>query len=52
MGVGAREQLRDKIAIQHPTARHITDLNFLTLWQEPTIPGLFTSTSMFLAPGN
>ena len=39
LGVVAREQLREKIAIQHPAARHINDLNFMTFWHEPTIPG-------------
>lgn len=39
LGVIAREQLRSKITIQHPTAGHINNLNFMTFWHEPTIAG-------------
>jgi len=40
-GVTAREMLRDKVKVQHPTAAHITNLNFVTLWHDPTIAGAF-----------
>jgi len=39
LGVIAREQLREKLAIQHPAAQHINNLNFMTFWHEPTIAG-------------
>jgi proline racemase len=41
LGVVAREQLREKVKPQHPTAGHINNLNFVTFWHEPTIPGAF-----------
>jgi proline racemase len=39
IGVMAREILREKVEIGHPLHGHITNLNFMTLWHEPTIPG-------------
>lgn len=39
MGLIAREQLNKQYKIQHPTQKHITDLNFMTFWHEPTLPG-------------
>jgi len=41
LGVTAREMLREKIQLQHPTQGHITNFNFVTLWHEPTIEGAF-----------
>ncbi|HMK80262.1 MAG TPA: proline racemase family protein [Xanthobacteraceae bacterium] len=41
LGVIAREQLRRKVAIQHPSAGHINNFNFVTFWHEPTLPGAF-----------
>ncbi|TKT69456.1 proline racemase family protein [Aquamicrobium sp. LC103] len=41
LGVIARDMLRDKLTIQHPTQGHINDLNFVTFWHEPTIEGAF-----------
>lgn len=41
MGLIAREQLRQKLVIQHPTEGHINNLNFITFWHEPTIEGAF-----------
>ena len=38
-GVMAREQLREKITVQHPTAAHINNFNFVTFWHEPSISG-------------
>jgi proline racemase len=39
LGVMAREELRRKVAIQHPSAGHINNFNFVTFWHEPTIAG-------------
>jgi proline racemase len=41
VGVAAREQLREKIKLQHPTERHVTNFNFVTLWHEGRLPGAF-----------
>lgn len=41
LGVIAREQLREKVAIQHPASAHINNFNFMTFWHEPTIEGAF-----------
>jgi len=41
LGVIAREQLRQKVAIQHPASSHINNFNFVTFWHEPTIEGAF-----------
>lgn len=41
MGLLAREQINAQYAIQHPTQKHINDLNFITFWHEPTIEGAF-----------
>ena len=41
LGVMAREQLREKVAIQHPASKHINNFNFVTFWHEATIPGAF-----------
>lgn len=41
MGLIAREQLREKLVVQHPTEGHINNLNFITFWHEPTIEGAF-----------
>ncbi|HWK67743.1 MAG TPA: proline racemase family protein [Rhizobiaceae bacterium] len=41
LGIMAREQLRQKVAIQHPAATHINNFNFVTFWHEPTIEGAF-----------
>ena len=39
LGVLAREQVRQKVTIQHPASPHINNLNFMTFWHEPTIEG-------------
>jgi proline racemase len=50
VGVLAREILRDKVKVQHPTAAHIQNLNFMTLWHEPTITGaLYKNVHVFSA---
>ena len=41
LGIMAREQLRSKVAIQHPASPHINNFNFVTFWHEPTIEGAF-----------
>jgi proline racemase len=41
LGLLARDQLNAKVKLQHPTAKHINNLNFVTFWHEPTIPGAF-----------
>src|SRR5215203_2948993 len=40
LGVIVREMLREKVKVQHPSRPHI-NFNFVTLWQEPTLPGAF-----------
>ncbi|WP_246702609.1 proline racemase family protein [Starkeya sp. ORNL1] len=40
-GIMAREQIRQRVNIQHPTAGHINNFNFVTFWHEPTIEGAF-----------
>jgi len=41
LGIAAREILRDKIKLQHPTQSHVRNLNFVTLWHEGRLPGTF-----------
>ncbi|GGE53061.1 4-hydroxyproline 2-epimerase [Agaricicola taiwanensis] len=41
MGIIAREELKKKMHVQHPTQGHINNLNFVTFWHEPTIEGAF-----------
>jgi proline racemase len=41
LGVMAREQLREKVVIQHPASSHIHNFNFVTFWHDATIPGAF-----------
>lgn len=41
LGVLAREQLRKKVALQHPTSGHINNLNYMTFWHEPTTEKAF-----------
>jgi proline racemase len=36
-GILAREQLRQKVKLRHPTAEHINNLDYVTFWHEPTI---------------
>ena len=50
IGVAIREQLREKLTVQHPTAGHINNFNFVTLWHEPTLPGaLYKNVHVFSA---
>ncbi len=41
LGVIAKEQLRQKVKLQHPTERHITELDLVTFYHEPTRPEAF-----------
>jgi proline racemase len=41
VGVTAREMLREKVNLQHPTQGHVSNLNFVTLWHEGRLPGAF-----------
>src|SRR5262249_43970595 len=38
LGVIAKQQLREKLSLQHPTQRHITELDLVTFYHEPTRP--------------
>ena len=50
LGVLAREAIREKVKIQHPTAGHINNFNFVTFWHEPTIEGaLYKNVHVFSA---
>lgn len=50
LGVAARDALRRKLKVQHPTAAHINNLNFVTFWHEPTIAGaLYKNVHVFSA---
>jgi proline racemase len=41
IGLAAREMLREKVKLQHPTQGHVSNLNFVTLWHEGRLPGAF-----------
>ena len=41
IGITAREMLREKIKLQHPTQGHVSNFNFVTLWHEGRLPGAF-----------
>jgi proline racemase len=41
LGVLAKAQLRQKVKLQHPTERHITELDLVTFYHEPTRPEAF-----------
>lgn len=50
MGLIAREAIREKVKVQHPTEAHINNLNFVTFWHEPTIEGcLYKNVHVFSA---
>ncbi|ABN78264.1 proline racemase family protein [Cereibacter sphaeroides] len=50
MGLIAREEIRKKVTVQHPTEAHINNLNFVTFWHEPTIEGcLYKNVHVFSA---
>src|SRR5262249_26779904 len=39
IGLAAREILGAKLKLQHPTERHVSNFNFVTLWHEGRRPG-------------
>lgn len=50
MGLIARDAIRAKVKVQHPTEGHINNLNFVTFWHEPTIKGcLYKNVHVFSA---
>ncbi|TEA76837.1 proline racemase family protein [Allopusillimonas ginsengisoli] len=50
MGLIAREQINAQYKIQHPTQKHITDLNFVTFWHDPTLSGaMYKNVHVFSA---
>jgi proline racemase len=50
LGLIAREAIRAKVTVQHPTEAHINNLNFVTFWHEPTIEGcLYKNVHVFSA---
>lgn len=50
LGVMAREQIRQKISLQHPASAHINNYNFVTFWHEPTISGaMYKNVHVFSA---
>jgi proline racemase len=50
IGVAARDMLREKVRLQHPTLGHVTNLNFVTLWHEGRLPGaLYKNVHVFSA---
>jgi proline racemase len=50
LGVLARELLRHKLDLQHPTQPHVNNFNFVTFWHEPTIAGaLYKCVHVFSA---
>jgi len=47
-GILARNQVRDKFKIQHPSASHLTDMGFTTFYHAPTIEGaLYKNVHVF-----
>jgi proline racemase len=50
LGVVARELLREKVSVQHPSEPHIHNFNFVTFWHEPTVDGaLYKNVHVFSA---
>ena len=50
LGLIARDQLNSKVRLQHPTQRHVTNLNFVTFWHQPTLPGaMYKNVHVFSA---
>ncbi|WP_118182112.1 proline racemase family protein [Paraburkholderia phosphatilytica] len=47
-GILARDQLREKLRIQHPSMSHVNDMGFVTFYHEPTLPGaLYKNVHVF-----
>lgn len=50
LGVMAREQIRQKISVQHPASAHINNYNFVTFWHQPTLEGaMYKNVHVFSA---
>lgn len=50
VGLAVRDQLNAKVRLQHPTQPHVTNLNFVTLWHGPTLPGaMYKNVHVFSA---
>jgi proline racemase len=50
VGIAARDQLNSKVRLRHPTQPHVTNLNFVTLWHEPTLPdAMYKNVHVFSA---
>jgi len=50
VGLAVRDQLNAKVRLQHPTQSHVTNLNFVTLWHAPTLPGaMYKNVHVFSA---
>ena len=50
IGLAVRDQLNAKVRLQHPTQPHVTNLNFVTLWHAPTLPGaMYKNVHVFSA---
>jgi Proline racemase len=50
LGLAVRDQLNAAVRLQHPTQAHVTDLNFVTFWHEPTIEGaMYKNVHVFSA---
>ncbi len=48
LGLIAKERIREKVKLQHPTQRHINNLEFVTFYHEPTRPeALYRSVHVF-----
>ena len=50
MGNEPRSHCGRRRSIQHPAAKHINNLNYVTFWHEPTIEGaLYKNVHVFSA---
>lgn len=50
LGVMARELLREKFTLRHPTQKNVDNFNFVTFWHEPTLEGaLYKNVHVFSA---
>ena len=48
LGILAKKLIREKVKLQHPTQRHITQLDFITFYHEPTNPeALYRNVHVF-----
>jgi proline racemase len=50
LGQRVKEQVSAKVKLRHPTQPHVTDLNYMTFYHEPRIPGaLYKCVHVFSA---